>query len=107
MSSLSTRCPPSRPRAGSPWTANMADSDFRAASYAVTNAAAASSVAARIWAEDRCNPGLGKDGPGMSRVGLDALNLPAVKQEPRSGSVRQPAEVTCGRAALSHRLPPG
>lgn len=53
------------------------------------------------------HPGLGKDGPGMSRVGLDALNLPAVEQEPRSGSVGQPTKITCGRAALSHRLPPG
>jgi len=34
--------------------AQSLDSDFRAASYAVTNAAAASSVAARMRAEDRC-----------------------------------------------------
>jgi hypothetical protein len=34
--------------------ASMADSDFRAASYAVTNAAAVSSVVARSRAEDRC-----------------------------------------------------
>jgi len=51
--------------------------------------------------------GLGKDGAGMSRVGLNALDLPAVEQEPHSGSVRQPAEVVRGWVALSHRLPPG
>ncbi|HET9895902.1 MAG TPA: hypothetical protein VFQ44_13325 [Streptosporangiaceae bacterium] len=43
----------------------------------------------------------------MSRVGLNALDLPAVEQETRSGSVRQPAEVACRRVALSYRLPPG
>jgi hypothetical protein len=42
------------PLARSLWTASMADSDFRAASYAVANAAAASSVAAKMRAEDRC-----------------------------------------------------
>jgi len=48
------------------------------------------------------HPGLFKDGPGMSRVGLNSLDLPAVEEEPRSGSVRQPAEVVCGQVALSH-----
>ena len=42
------------------------------------------------------HPGLGKDGAGMSRVGLNALDLPAVEEEPCGRSVRQPAEVTPG-----------
>lgn len=49
------------------------------------------------------HPGLGKNRAGMSRVGLNALDLPAVDEELRSGSVRQPAEVVRGRVPLSHR----
>lgn len=49
------------------------------------------------------HPGLGKNHAGMSRVGLNALDLPAVDEELRSGSVRQPAEVVRGRVPLSHR----
>jgi len=48
--------------------------------------------------------GLGKDNAGMSRVGLNALDLPAAEEEPCGRSVRQPAEVVRGRIALSHRL---
>jgi len=51
--------------------------------------------------------GPGKDGAGMSRVRLNALDLPAVEEEPCGGSVRQPAEVVRGRVALSHRMSPG
>jgi hypothetical protein len=48
--------------------------------------------------------GLGKDGVGMSRVRLNALDLPAVQEEPCGRSVRQPAEVARGRVAFSHRM---
>jgi hypothetical protein len=51
--------------------------------------------------------GLGKDGMGMSRVRLNALDLPAIEEEPGSWSVRQPAEVVRRRVALSHWLSPG
>jgi hypothetical protein len=105
MSSLSTRCPPSPPRARSPWTASIADSDFRAASYAVTNAAAASSVVARMRAEDRCMRAWART--MRARVRLNTLDLPAVEEEPGGRSVRQPAEAVRERGALSHRLSPG
>lgn len=51
--------------------------------------------------------GLGKDPAGMSRVWLDALDLPAVEEEPGGRSVRLPAEIVCRRVTLTHRLSPG
>jgi hypothetical protein len=50
------------------------------------------------------HPGLGKDGAGMSRVCLHALDLLAAEEELGSRSGRQPAGVIRKRLALSHQL---
>ena len=51
--------------------------------------------------------GPGRDGAGMSRVRLSALDLPAVEEEPCGRSVRQQAGVVRGRVALIQRPKPG